>query len=214
MDVQITRFEVETFALLLPGLVIAMALHELAHGFVAYKLGDPTAKLLGRLSFTPIRHLDPLGTAMFAFTFFFTSFMFGWAKPVPVDLRNLRNPKRDMALVALAGPVTNFAIALVLPAVAVHAMPSGELAREVLLRALLVNIVLGIFNLIPLPPLDGSRIIGAFMDDHTYRRWLSLDQYAMVSFLLLFFVLSGPVTTLMVSGQQHVLDAMVTVVGG
>lgn len=214
MNTDISRFQLETFALLLPGLIIAMALHELAHGYAAYRLGDPTAKLLGRLSFNPIRHLDPLGTAMFAFTFFFTSFMFGWAKPVPVDLRNFKNPKRDMALVAVAGPLTNFAIALVLTAVLVHAAPSGELAFEVIYRALLVNVVLGIFNLIPLPPLDGSRIIGAFMDDHTYRRWLNLDQYAMVTFLLLFFVLSGPVTTLMVNGQQHVIDAMVTVVGG
>lgn len=214
MNTNVTRQSVEVFLILIPGLVVAMALHELAHGLVANRLGDPTARVLGRLSLNPIRHLDPLGTAMFAITYFGAGWMFGWAKPVPVDMRNFDRPKRDMALVALAGPLTNFAIALVLVAVALHAPPPPGVLSDVLDRAIQVNIVLGIFNLVPVPPLDGSRVLGAFMDDHTYRSWLGLDRYAMLFFVAIFFVLQGTTTPILSSATNHVLDAMIRVVGG
>src|SRR5918911_1071840 len=97
--------DLRNFLLVLPVLVLSMSLHELAHAYVANALGDPTARLLGRLTFNPIPHIDPIGTAVFAVTYFGTGFMFGWAKPVPVVPHNFKNPQRDMALVAIAGPI-------------------------------------------------------------------------------------------------------------
>ena len=179
---------------LVPILLIAMMLHELAHGFVAYRLGDPTAKRAGRLSFNPIRHLDPMGTAMFFITYLIGGFVFGWAKPVPVSPYYFKNRQRGMAIVGLAGPLTNIilavAFALILNAVRVD--PDG-IAFEVLFMAFQVNVVLGIFNLIPVPPLDGSRVVGAFLSRNAYEKWAALDQYGMFLAIavLLVIVYSG-----------------------
>jgi Zn-dependent protease len=177
------NFSVEKLVVLLslvPVLLVSLMLHELAHGFVAYKLGDPTAKRMGRLSLNPIKHLDPVGTAMFFITYLLGFMVFGWAKPVPVSPYYFKNRQRGMALVGLAGPVTNFivAVAAVLTLNAVQVDPNG-IVFEVLFMVFQVNVVLGIFNLIPVPPLDGSRVVGAFLPRKAYEKWVALDQYGM-----------------------------------
>jgi Zn-dependent protease len=182
------RFEV--FCILIPVFIASLTLHELAHGWVANRLGDPTARLLGRLSLNPIVHLDPLGTMMLVLTYWLPGgFLFGWAKPVPVDPGNLgRHVQRKMALIGAAGPATNFLIALVFGAALAHGTYTG-VVYSVLAYAVIVNIVLGVFNLLPIPPLDGSRIIGGFMDRQTYETWSGFDQYGMLIVLggLIFF---------------------------
>jgi Zn-dependent protease len=179
---------------LIPILLVAMMLHELAHGFVAFKLGDPTAKRAGRLSFNPIKHLDPLGTAMFFITYLIGGFVFGWAKPVPVSPYYFKNRQRGMAIVGLVGPLTNFVLAVVFVLIlnAVRVDPDG-VAFLILFVAFQVNVVLGIFNLIPVPPLDGSRVVGAFLPRSAYEKWVALDQFGMFLAIgiLLIIVYSG-----------------------
>ena len=174
-----------------------LPLHELAHAWVANKLGDPTAKLEGRLTFNPLASVDPMGALALLL------FGFGWAKPVPVDSRYIRNPKRDMAITALAGPVSNLLAAFV-GAVLVAVMEAfspyngfTNFVYNVLWYYVVVNISLAVFNLIPMPPLDGSRIVAAFLSDramYTYYRYQNL--FVMVMFLLLLSgALSGPLAT-------------------
>jgi Zn-dependent protease len=204
--------KLELFLYLVPLLIGSMVLHELAHAVVATKLGDPTPGEQGRLTLNPIAHLDPLGSAMFGITFWLSSFIFGWAKPVLVQPGYFRRPKEGMALVAVAGPVTNFLVALVTVAVANHVDVSfGTL--EVLDLLFQVNVVLGIFNLFPIPPLDGSRIAGAFMSDATYRRWSELDQYGMVFIFALIFLFRDAFSELMTSGLSNTAEAMRWLVG-
>ncbi len=160
---------IELLASLLVVMVV-LPFHELAHGFVAYKLGDNTAKIQGRLTLNPLSHLDYLGAACIILI------GFGWAKPVPVNPRNFKNPKKDMALVALAGPMANLLAALVGALLYVATLtfaaylPNGLVAfvMTFFVYYVSVNIGLAVFNLIPLPPLDGSKILGAFLSDRNY----------------------------------------------
>ena len=148
------------FLLLAPVFIVSLTLHELAHGLAAYRLGDRTAKDKGRLTLNPIPHLDPLGSLILVLTYFGGSFLFGWAKPVPVDPRNLRtSPQVGMALVGAAGPATNFVLALISGAVLAHSELTGD-AFSIAAYSLEINVILGVFNLFPIPPLDGSRVIG------------------------------------------------------
>ena len=204
--------DLRTFAYLAPCVLLSLTLHELAHAFTAWKLGDPTAKEQGRLTLNPLRHLDPLGTAMFAITALAANTPFGWAKPVPVQPGYFKRPKEGMALVAAAGPITNFLLALVALTIIVHTDISGE-AGEVAFYAYLVNVVLGIFNLIPIPPLDGSRIIGVFLSDDAYRAWSRLDAYGMILVLGLFLVFRDESSTLLQRAYDAVTDVMVRIVG-
>ncbi len=180
-------------AILLPLLLVSMAAHELAHGWVAYRLGDPTAKSRGRLSINPLRHLDPLGTAMFVITYLFSGFMFGWAKPVPVSPYYFKNRQRGMAVVGAAGPVTNFVLAIVFILIlnAIHPAVNGW-TFDVFFLAFQVNVVLGLFNLIPIPPLDGSRILGAFLPRDAYQKWVAVDRYGMFIVLGVMIIFQGP----------------------
>ena len=174
-----------------------LPLHELAHAWVANKLGDPTAKLEGRLTFNPLASVDPMGALALLL------FGFGWAKPVPVDSRYFRKPKRDMAITALAGPVSNllaaFVGAVLVAVMEVFSPYNGftNFVYNVLWSYVVVNISLAVFNLIPMPPLDGSRIVAAFLSDrvmYTYYRYQNL--FVMVMFLLLLSgALSGPLAT-------------------
>lgn len=145
-------------------LVIAITFHEAAHGFVAHRLGDNTAWQLGRVSFNPLRHIDPFGTVLLPAMLLFahSPFLFGYAKPVPVNFRNLNHPKLDMVWVALAGPVTNILLALA-AGLALHAVPfapesAAKWIFDNLQRAVFINVLLAVFNMIPIPPLDGGRV--------------------------------------------------------
>jgi len=205
--------ELELFLYLVPLLVGSMVLHELGHAVVATRLGDPTPREHGRLTLNPVSHLDPLGTAMFGITFWLSSFMFGWAKPVIVQPGYFRRPKEGMALVAVAGPVTNFVIALAVVAVLVH-VELSEGAFEVLALLYQVNVILGVFNLLPVPPLDGSRIVAVAMSDATYERWRSLDQYGMFAIFGLIFLFRDPFFELIGTAYEEVTSVMITLVGG
>lgn len=164
--------------ILVPVLLVSMMLHEVAHGLMAYKLGDPTAKLRGRLSLNPIKHLDPLGTAMFIITYLFSGFVFGWAKPVPVSPYYFKNRQRGMAIVGVVGPVTNFVIAILFLLVINWITPEvGSRTWDILFLMFQINLVLGLFNLIPIPPLDGSRVLGGFLPRRAYEKWVAVDRY-------------------------------------
>jgi Zn-dependent protease len=180
---------VEILVWLLPFLLVSLVLHELAHAYVATWLGDPSPRRDGRLSFNPIVHLDPLGTAMFVITALVSNFIFGWAKPVMINPRAFRRPQFDMAMVAAAGPATNLLLALGCVAWLIHGDLEGTL-QEVVVRAFEVNVVLGIFNLIPIPPLDGSRIVAAVMPRTLHARWAQLDQVGMLALFAVIFIFS------------------------
>ena len=179
----------------LPAL-LGIILHEVAHGWMARQRGDPTAHALGRLTLNPIPHIDPMGLLVFALTSISSPFVFGWAKPVPVDLRYFRNPARDMMLVALAGPLTNMLLALIF-AVSLRAVlqifpPSlwletggYQFVLRMLKAGVVINFSLAWLNLLPIPPLDGSRILAWFLPGDLGWRFQSIERYGFVILILL-----------------------------
>jgi Zn-dependent protease len=205
--------DLDTFLYLIPFLVVSLVLHELAHALAATWLGDPTPRDDGRLTVNPVVHLDPLGTLMFVLTALVSDFIFGWAKPVMVQPRHFRRPQLDMALVAAAGPATNFLIALACVGLLVHGDFTGT-TFDVLVRAYEVNIVLGVFNLIPIPPLDGSRIVGAILPQGMYVRWSQLDQVGMLALFGLIFVFNDQFWQVFGEVLNRSTDFMVGIVGG
>lgn len=175
-------------------LIYSVILHEIAHGFVADKLGDPTARLLGRLTLNPLPHIDPLMTIALPLVLFLTNagIIFGSAKPVPIDPFNFRDPKKDTALTALAGPITNILIAVALSLlirISYMFILNDSLyfsLRQILVTGVLWNVALAFFNLFPLPPLDGFKVLSGILPDNLARELAGLERYG---FMILIFVL-------------------------
>jgi len=209
-----TAENLELLALLIPVLVISMVFHEMAHAYMANRLGDPTAKMLGRLTFNPIVHIDPLGTAMFAISWLASGFIFGWAKPIPVQPRFFNHPQRGMAIVAIAGPLVNIVIAYltILLYIWVFKYPTGLLG-EFLALAFSMNVLLAVFNMLPIPPLDGSRVLAAFMPRQMAESWGRLDRHGfMILFGLLIFF--KPLFRIIDAIRLPIQDALITLAGG
>lgn len=178
-------------------LVFSVIIHEVSHGFVAERLGDPTARLLGRLTLNPLKHIDPFGSIILPLLLSLVpgGFVFGWAKPVPYNPANLKRPVRDAALIAAAGPVSNLVIALIfgllvrlgvgvgIPGV------SGALFINLAALIVLVNVSLAIFNLVPIPPLDGSKILAALIPRSMAGAYVALERYGF--FILIFYIAAG-----------------------
>ncbi|HEX03575.1 MAG TPA: site-2 protease family protein, partial [Bacteroidetes bacterium] len=178
--------------------LIGLTFHEAAHAFAAWKLGDPTAKQLGRLTLNPLKHLDLFGTLMIFIVHF------GWAKPVPVNVANFRHPKRDHLIVALAGPATNFLLAAAF-GMLIRIMPNpGSLSGtmifvyQIVMYGLIINIVLAVFNLLPVPPLDGSSLVHLFFPARYERQYRLFARAA--GFLLLAVVVIGMLTKTSILG--------------
>ena len=174
----------------LPAL-ICITLHELAHGYVAWKLGDDTAKRAGRLTLNPIKHIDILGLVMLV------AFGFGWAKPVPVNMRNFKNPKEGMAVTAAAGPVANLFVSIIFLFIyGLTLIPLGRAGyvgycvSEMLITTAYLSLTLAVFNIIPIPPLDGSKVLYSVISDRAYRKLMYYERYGMIALFVLVLVMN------------------------
>ncbi len=182
MDTQITKI-----LLLIVPVLFSISVHEVCHGYVAYYLGDPTAKLAGRLTLNPIKHIDIIGLLVL-----FITRMIGWAKPVPVDPRYFRNPRKDMMWVALAGPVSNMILAIITALIlkAFGGILGGSYLYPLVYMLkimVMINVGLAIFNLIPIPPLDGGRIIVGLLPQDLAYTWSRIEPYGFIILLVLIF---------------------------
>lgn len=161
----------------------AVIIHEYAHGWVAWRLGDSTAKFMGRLTLNPLMHIDPIGTILLPVLLLVTHspVVFGWAKPVPVDFSSLNNPKKDMIWVGLAGPMANIILAVILSFVLkIFLASQNHLILSILNSAIIINLVLAVFNMLPIPPLDGSRIIMGILPADISMQYARLEPYGFI----------------------------------
>ncbi len=191
----VTQFLIQV-AVLAPPILMALTVHESSHALVAWWRGDPTAQRMGRLSLNPLRHLDPAGTLVFFITAWFGS-GFGWAKPVPVDGRNLRDPRRDMIWISAAGPASNLLFASLIALALYLLVIAGFFADpaqwkwfffKMIRTGVVVNVILAFFNLIPLPPLDGSGILAGLLSPRAALRYQELSRWGFVILLALIFL--------------------------
>ncbi len=211
---------IQRFAIWALPVLFAITVHEVAHGWVARRLGDPTAMMLGRLTLNPIKHIDPVGTILVpGLLLFLGGFIFGWAKPVPVTWENLRNPKRDMAIVAAAGPLANFVMAIgwtVVMRIAA-AIGGGGLSWAAVplfymgIAGVTINLVLMVLNLLPLPPLDGGRVVTGLLPGPLAYKFSRLEPYGL--FILVGLMITGVLGYILgppVAWLQHLLFSFVT----
>ena len=195
------------FVLLVVPLLYSVIIHEVAHGWVASLLGDDTARRLGRLSLNPVRHLDPIGTL----ALFFVGF--GWAKPVPVNYMNLRDFRKGLIAVSLAGCVANIIIAtLALFLLQAHIFHAASVAGVILITVARINIVLGALNLIPIPPLDGSKVLMGFLPSTMQRSFAQLEPYGF--FILIFLLFTGLLTPIISFFQRGIIAVISFLLGG
>lgn len=184
---------IQLLAILILPVLFAITVHEAAHGWAAGHLGDRTARMLGRVTLNPLKHIDPIGTLLVPLaTFFLTGFLFGWAKPVPVDARNLGKPRRDMALVALAGPGSNLVMALLWGLAIKAALALWHLSPWVAqplaymgAAGVLINVLLMVINLVPLLPLDGGRVLTALLPPRLALPFARLEPYGLLVLVVL-----------------------------
>ena len=209
-------------------IILAITLHEAAHGYVAWRLGDDTAYRRGRVTFNPIRHIDPVGTLLLpgAMLVAFGA-AFGWAKPVPINVRRLPQPRRDVMLVALAGPVMNIALALVsaalVPLAALLPASAATLVAQSLMASILINLILALFNMMPVPPLDGGRVAVCLLPQPLASWWARLERWGLFIVVGLFLVLPyllremgqdfNPLTTLVFEPALSGADLLLRLVG-
>jgi Zn-dependent protease len=173
--------------LMIVPILFSLSVHEVSHGLAAYRFGDPTAKLAGRLTLNPIKHIDIIGLAVL-----FITRMIGWAKPVPVDARYFKNPRKDMLWVALAGPGSNMALAVVFAVILKLLAPFLGSAflypiKVMIEITVMINVGLAIFNLIPIPPLDGGRVMVGILPENMARTWAKIEPYGFIILLVLIF---------------------------
>lgn len=203
-------------------LLVGFPVHEFSHALAAFRLGDGTAKLFGRLSLNPIVHFDPIGGTLLALSFIASggAFGFGWAKPTPVNPSNLEGGHRGEAIVAAAGPISNLVMAIMaaLPLRYILANPElgqqiPDLVLQVLFSFVYINLILMIFNLIPIPPLDGSKVLFAFLPARTVWQWRPvLEQYGMIAIIFVFFFPPGDAIGARILGP--ILDALLSLLLG
>lgn len=211
---------IQAIAIWILPVLFAITMHEVAHGWVASFCGDQTARLSGRLSFNPIKHIDIVGTIIVPLILIlFSNFVFGWAKPVPVDARNMRNPRRDMALVAAAGPLSNLLMAIIWAVVAklgFHWLTADNiwLGRPIVLMGqagMLINIVLAVLNCLPIPPLDGGRFMLNVLPGRLAWRLSHLEPYSFLILILL--MLTGVLSYLIMPPIFFLMNLLTRVFG-
>ena len=205
---------IQTLVVWTPPVLLAVTLHEVAHGWVARELGDDTAEALGRLSFNPLKHVDPVGTVLVpGLLYALAGIVFGWAKPVPVNWDKLRNPRRDMALVAIAGPLANVVMLLAWAAVAKFGLSYGQdYFVTTGLAGIMINAVLIALNLLPVPPLDGSRVVSALLPAEMALQYGRIEPYGLI--ILLVLIGSGALSRLMEPTMDVIGWVMQTLLSG
>ncbi len=182
--------DIQTLLIWTIPVLFAITVHETAHGWVASKLGDHSARMMGRLTLNPIKHIDPVGTILVpAFLYFTSGFVFGWAKPVPVNFNALRSPKQDMLWVAIAGPISNFIMAgLWLLAILVAFNINSQFLIDMAQVGIQINLILAVLNLLPLPPLDGGRVVSSLLPNRLAYQYDQLEPYGLYILLGLLFL--------------------------
>ena len=192
--------------------LLCITIHELSHGYVAYRLGDDTAKRMGRLTLNPIRHIDLTGLLMMVV------FRFGWAKPVPIDMRKFKNPKQGMAITALAGPMSNLILTAVMMALygflilPLKGSTVGDTVLSLIGSTAYISTALCIFNLIPIPPLDGSKVLFSVLSEESYYKLMRYERYGMI--LLVVVMFAGVFSTPMSAAVNFILDKLLIIAHG